>query len=388
MGKIFKDNRLSCLYIIDGSELIEELKLHLAAQFQDYKIAKSGAEAEKICVIEQPHIILFGTNHLINSSEIYLDLMVKHKDLEFHRSILMVKAEDAAEAAKLCTDRVFNDYIIVKPLYDKEVFNSVIRRCIEVIAEHGSLEELSDVELELRNVQINGLENHKTETLLQNKTRTTQQQFKTEMSSDIDDFTGKVIHDLDDGKDAQHIKKSITNLSEKLHHSLERGDKDMNSALSEWEKLSAITQKQLNSGLSSAIKATKVQRTILIIEDDEFYLNVLAAGLETEGYCIKKTLTGKLGLEMINQIRPDLIILDWNLPDIMGSFVLKTIKSSIKFCHIPVIVLTGHSQVSIIKEAMALGASDFIVKPSDKKQMLNKIQQAIFGKSTTHAGPA
>jgi len=70
--------------------------------------------------------------------------------------------------------------------------------------------------------------------------------------------------------------------------------------------------------------------------------------------------------------------LDWNLPDIMGFDVLKQIKSNIMYSHLPVIVLTGHSNPKVVKEAITLGASYFIVKPTKGELILEKVESALF----------
>ncbi len=376
MEKIFDDNRLTCLFIIDNPDLVYDLQSNLGKQFNDYELAVTAVEAEEFVEKSQPHIMLFGKEDLAKSHELYLKLIKNNKVSQFHRTVLMVQASDSEQAAKLCMDKVFNDYIVVNPLFDKGIFNSAIFRAIEVIQEHNNQNKSSDVDLQLRKLKKATDENKKIEAELRNEARASQQKMKAELSDNIDQFTGKVINDIKTVKDSKALTKSLTEFSNSLNQSLDKADKAASSILDGLEEASNKSYDEINAGLSQAI----IPRTILLIEDDPFYLKVLSRVLVSEGFTVKQASTGKLGIELIAQCHPDVIILDWTLPDIMGSFVLKTLKTNIKYSHVPVIILTGNSQPAVVKEAIALGALGFIVKPSNKEQLIQKIESALYNK--------
>ncbi len=139
MKKLFDDKRLPCLFVMDDQGLLTDLKSHLATDFADYQVAMTITEAEEICKKEHPHIILIGAKTLSKSEHIYLNIIKKVKGLQNHRAVLMVCATDAGRAYELCKDEVFNDYVIVNPLYDHQVFNAAIMRSVEVLRKNLDL---------------------------------------------------------------------------------------------------------------------------------------------------------------------------------------------------------------------------------------------------------
>ena len=378
MEKIFNDIRLLCLFIIDDTDSISEIELHLDERFQDYGIAQTIEEAEQYCISEQPHIIFFGTKVLQTSEGIYLNLIKKVNDFERHRAVLMVKAMDADRAYNLCKNKVFSDYLVVKPLYDKNIFNMAIARSIEVLKEHDGLEVLYDIERKLRKLQLSNEKNNKIEKSIQHKVQAIQQQLTSSLSDEINQLPENISSCINNKIASDEFDYQLLNLTASFRNTLTQANNDMTQMLGDLGDKTQNSYEDMNAGLSSTINSMGIKRTILIIEDDSFFIQMLTNLLETAGYIVHATKDGKTGLEMIGRVNPDIIILDWNLPDIMGFDVLKQIKSNIKYSHLPVIVLTGHSNPKVVKEAITLGASYFIVKPSKGELILNKVESALF----------
>lgn len=103
-------------------------------------------------------------------------------------------------------------------------------------------------------------------------------------------------------------------------------------------------------------------KTILIVEDDEFFLSLMAKNLSDQGFKVLKAVNGDAVLESVKTEAPDLILLDLLLPDKDGFEVLAMLKNDEKFAKIPVIVLSNLSQRDQIEKAMGLGANDFLIK--------------------------
>lgn len=114
-------------------------------------------------------------------------------------------------------------------------------------------------------------------------------------------------------------------------------------------------------------------KKILIIDDDRTLLRRVSAhfsrykGIETVVFD-----NAKDGLAAASELSPNLIILDWTLPDIQGIDVLETLKKSAKTKAIPVLMLTGHNKIGNIEDAFKIGAEGYIVKPFDLKKLAEK----------------
>lgn len=378
MDKMFKDERLPILFIVDDPDLLADVKKHVAKKYADFKTVSNVDDASKVCDAEKPHIIFIGTKKLLDSEHIYLNLLRRVKDFEFHRAVIMVQAAESKKAFQLCQDKVFSDYIITNPLYDTEIFNTAIMRSIEILEDNDALEHLHDIEKTLRKMQFANDRNQQVERSLQKKARSIQKQLTQTINENVKGLNGQISEDIKAGN-FSGIQSKISGFNSSVNNTLSASNIGMEQMISEWETELSVIHNDLNEGLLGSIKTIGIQRKILVVEDDSFYYGVLENILSSVGYKVKVAPSGKLALELVKTYEPDLILLDWNLPDLKGSHVLKTIKNEIKTCHIPVIILTGHSHPEIVKDSMSNGASSFIVKPSEKQYILSKVEEALFG---------
>ena len=111
---------------------------------------------------------------------------------------------------------------------------------------------------------------------------------------------------------------------------------------------------------------------ILIVDDDETMVEVTTAGLEVDGFEVSFAFNGKKGIEKVEEVHPDVVLLDLRLPDIDGFEVLKKIKAKPENSAMHVIMITGDRTIDIDK-AFALGADDCIIKPIDMKYLVSRI---------------
>ena len=116
---------------------------------------------------------------------------------------------------------------------------------------------------------------------------------------------------------------------------------------------------------------------ILLVDDDQALSTVLTAALTNAGYTIEPAYTGTDALNKVKTVLYDLILLDQVLPDISGNEILKEIKAN-QHIKSPVLMLSNFSQEELVKEAINLGAADYIYKyqiePSD---LVNKVKQVL-----------
>lgn len=115
-------------------------------------------------------------------------------------------------------------------------------------------------------------------------------------------------------------------------------------------------------------------KKILVIDDSLVIRKMVEIALEEEDFAIETAVSGNEGLEMLDQINPDLVILDMMLPDINGIEILKTIKAS---KGIPVIMLSGKDSPQMIETAKQEGASEFLPKPFKDDDLVEKIKTFI-----------
>jgi two-component system chemotaxis response regulator CheY len=120
-----------------------------------------------------------------------------------------------------------------------------------------------------------------------------------------------------------------------------------------------------------------VQATRVLIVDDDYYMRKLIRSLlQANGIRTYYDATdGVSGLEAIITLNPDVVILDWELPDINGAEFMRIVRSPLTFPvpAVPVIMLTGYAERERIIEAARLGVNEFVCKPVSAKTLFERI---------------
>lgn len=117
----------------------------------------------------------------------------------------------------------------------------------------------------------------------------------------------------------------------------------------------------------------KSVKKILIIDDDRTLLRRLSLHLEKDKKVETLVYDNAIeGLMAAKALRPNLIILDWSLPDIQGIELLATLKELATTKDIPVLMLTGHNKIGNIEDAFEKGADAYIVKPFSLQKLAEK----------------
>lgn len=119
------------------------------------------------------------------------------------------------------------------------------------------------------------------------------------------------------------------------------------------------------------------QKKILIADDDREVVEVLKARLEVSGYETLVAYEGIRVMEIAHKKSPNLIILDLRMPAGTGQSVLKNLRSYQDTAKIPVIILTALKEPHLKEELLAAGAQDFMEKPYEADQLLEKIRLCL-----------
>ena len=116
---------------------------------------------------------------------------------------------------------------------------------------------------------------------------------------------------------------------------------------------------------------------IFIVEDEKPIITLLQYNLEKEGYKVNFAETGEEAIQNIKKNVPDLIILDWMLPDFSGIEVCKQIKKINKLKNIPVLMLTAKSEEEDKVRGFESGVDDYVTKPFSYKEILLRVKSLL-----------
>ncbi len=139
-------------------------------------------------------------------------------------------------------------------------------------------------------------------------------------------------------------------------------------ALITFMKANEIPLDQLESG----------KRRVLVVDDDEAIVEMFSELLQRDGrFDIRTASSGYQAGIITEQFRPDILLLDFKLPDINGTNVCRTIRSNPKFGHVKIIIISGVADPDEVQELMAAGADEFIRKPFDINDVISRVAELV-----------
>lgn len=119
------------------------------------------------------------------------------------------------------------------------------------------------------------------------------------------------------------------------------------------------------------------QATVLVVEDEPAQRDVLAYNLEADGFRVAMAADGDEGLLMVDEVQPDIILLDWMLPNVSGIEVCRRLKTRPETRNIPVIMLSARSEDVDRVRGLETGADDYVVKPYSVIELLARVRSQL-----------
>lgn len=116
---------------------------------------------------------------------------------------------------------------------------------------------------------------------------------------------------------------------------------------------------------------------VLLVEDDAPLARLVRESLPNEQFELVATENGRDALEYLRRQIPDVILLDWNLPDIDGLKICQTVKETPETRHVPIIMLTAYGETTRKVSALETGADDYITKPFDSDELVARIRAIL-----------
>jgi two-component system response regulator AtoC len=114
---------------------------------------------------------------------------------------------------------------------------------------------------------------------------------------------------------------------------------------------------------------------VLIIDDEEVFAKNAARFIEKAGHSALTAHTGKLGLESMTRNPPDVIVLDYRLPDMDGISIIERIRAL--DTGVPILMITGHGSIELAVNAMKAGANDLLTKPVSLADLCQRVNQFV-----------
>ena len=114
---------------------------------------------------------------------------------------------------------------------------------------------------------------------------------------------------------------------------------------------------------------------VLVVEDNHSIRTVVCEMLQGHGFLVAEAHAGWKALELAEKSPPDVLLLDWQLPDISGLDVLRALR--VGGCQSPAILMTGYGSEELAMVALRLGVRNYLLKPFSKDELFNAVELAL-----------
>ncbi len=119
------------------------------------------------------------------------------------------------------------------------------------------------------------------------------------------------------------------------------------------------------------------QPTVLVVEDELAQREVLAYNLDAEGFRVIRAANGDEALLLVEEDRPDIIVLDWMMPNLSGIEVCRRLKTRPDTRSIPIIMLSARSEEVDKVRGLETGADDYVVKPYSVVELMARVRTQL-----------
>jgi two-component system, OmpR family, phosphate regulon response regulator PhoB len=128
--------------------------------------------------------------------------------------------------------------------------------------------------------------------------------------------------------------------------------------------------------------ATANKPLVLIVEDEAALMTMLRYNLEKQGFRVEEAGDGEEALTRINELKPDMVLLDWMLPQLSGIEVCRQIRRRPATRELPVIMITARSEDQDAVRGLNTGADDYVTKPFSTEALVARMR-ALMRRSNT-----
>lgn len=374
--------------VVADAELVRKL---LEDEFDNVTLSIDPERAVKDFDKQRPEVLVLAFNTLEKAERYYLGLYRLSAMVHAlpHRTVILCNKDDLRRVYELCKKEYFDDYVLFWPV-SQDVFrlSMTIHLALRQMAGNNAGEpSMGEIAAQARRVA-------ELETQLEEYAARGGQhvdvasrslrQAEHDVSAALDGFSRKLseggLGDMVHVHDRVGLQREIDRLKA---DEIETRFQSVAAAVQPVRQWAGAFREnlapQLESVRSLKRMADRVRPVVLVVDDDEFQHKLLRNILGHSNLDTIFAATGTEALAVLRKHRPDLILMDFDLPDIDGVEVTRRLKSAEQHASIPVVMITGHSDKQIVMKSLQAGAVDFIVKPFDKETLLAKVRGYLSG---------
>lgn len=384
-----KPSSTAILIATDNVTDAEQVRKLLAEEFEHIFTATDPDNAAQDFERRRPGVLVLAFNSVEKAERYYLGLyrLCPVVQQVLHRTVILCGKDDVKQVYNLCKKSYFDDYVLFWPMtYDMSRLAMTVHHAMrELAVVRDSGPSTAEFTAQARRLaELEDLLKHRLAVGGQHITVANQAmaQAEKEVGAALDEFSRRLVDgtlkDVITINDAEVLREEISRLTHEEVGAGFRKAAESAAPLKQWaDKLSQECAPILDSVRALNALADRTQPMVLVVDDDEFQCKIMARILDAENYRLLFAGSGVETLGLLRRMRPDLILMDVMLPDMDGVEITRRVKAIPQLARIPVIMITGKSERSVITESLKAGAMDFLVKPFERDTLITKVRQAL-----------
>ena len=301
-----------------------------------------------------------------------------------HRTVLLCTKDEVRSAFDLCKKGFFDDYVLYWPLSQDglRLTMSVWNAAREALASGPSVQELL-----AHAEQLGAIESLLDQQLSEGgrhavSATQTLKQAETAIGAAIDEFSQRLTHPgkaaVVELRDAAGWSREFDRLKNDSVSQAFKATADGLAPIAAWPGQLHDQLAPHRAGMRDfAKKLGQAHWIVMVVDDDEIARKLIAKALEEQKYELLFAQDGAAALGVLRRTRPNLILMDINLPDIDGVTLTRRLKATPHLANIPVLMLTGDARRETLDSSMSAGAAGFIVKPFTRDSLVAKLDRFL-----------
>ncbi len=402
-------NQLSILLVTDNKDYTESLGKLINSHYPKYTVARTEAEVLNLLEKKPVDLMILGFETVQQNEVFYLHLLRANRSIDQCISYIMLLAikQDVQTAFDSCIKNIFNDYFLACPLYDLNYMLIRLREIERLLyyrqqSGFGNL-PLDEVEAYLEQMLTSGERlgqlTDETEQRLQQTLHDAMNHIRQQLEQQgTDPGTLKQISlqaqisntsQLVNNPQAYESQQLISNMVEQTRQQQEKLGQASRGRSNSPEDVNAhLTDKaSLSEQLASEGKQARMdqisQQTpcpehgVMIIEDEMKQLSSINEVLARIGIITYPVQTGTEALKKMADWKPAIALVDLTLPDTSALHVISRIRNHPALEHTRIIAMANQNERDIVLEAAKAGIKQVVLKPVDKKLLVQRIQNNL-----------
>ena len=373
--------------LIASDDSTDAMLVHklLSGAFNNVFVSTDGDKAVEDFDHRLPQVLVLAFNALAKAERYCLGLYRLSTKIHArpHRTVILCDKAEVKEVSELCFKQSFDDYVLFWPMnHDASRLRMAVHHALRDLARLKAAGP-SVTEFAAQARQLSELETLLDQQLAMGERRMEVanlaiEQAEQDIGAALTAFSHRLgqgaLPDVVEVKDAAGLDREMAGLRQQQVEPPLRAVADAMQPLKRWAaELRQECAPHLESARAMHAMAQRVPPMVLLVDDDTFQHGMVAKLLEAENVQLVFAASGAEALKLLANSRPDLILMDVQMPEMSGIETTRRLKTLPRFADVPVIMITGQSAGKVVVDSLKAGAADFLVKPLERDKLVAKL---------------